>query len=122
MKKLAAIFVLGVWVMIIMATFNVVAKSEDLKTSDFELYTRNVPVVCGEYENILVYLEYYDFEAIYTSVGKTGAHNSGEPVYAMIIYMNKAKTETISVMGVPYDSELCMMYRTFDLQEFSIKE
>jgi len=122
MKKLAAILIIGVWSTIIMATFKVVAKSEDLSPSDFELYTRNVPIVCGQYQNILVYLDYYDFEAIYTSVGKAGARSDGDPVFGMVLYLNKDKTEMISVMGVPYDTELCMMYRTFEVTEFNAEE
>ena len=122
MKKLAAILIIGVWSTIIMATFKVVAKSEDLSPSDFELFARNVPIVCGEYQNVLVYLEYYNFEPIYTSVGKAYGRADGQSVFGMVLYMNKDKTEMISVMGVPSDTELCMMYRTFEVKEFNAEE
>ena len=40
----------------------------------------------------------------------------------MIFYVNTKKTEAISVMGVPNDAELCMMYRTFELKEFNVED
>jgi len=98
------------------------SKAEDLRAEEFGLFLRQVPVVCGDFNSVMTYLTYYDFKPMYTSVGKEGANNNGRPVFGMIFYVNKTETESISVMGVPNDPELCMMYRTFELKEFNAED
>jgi len=98
------------------------SNAEELKGADFGLYLRNIPIMCGEYNSVLTYLKYYEFEPKFTSVGKSGAVSNGDPVYAVVHYVNKSNTETIAVLGVPNDTELCMMYRTFEYKEFNVED
>lgn len=122
MKKILLVLT----ILFVSCTFTVYdSKANDLnepQAEDFGLFLRQVPVVCGEFRSVIAYLTYYDFKPTYTSVGKEGAQVDGRPVFGMILYFNKNKTESIAVMGVPNDPELCMMYRTFELKEFNAED
>ena len=97
-------------------------QAEELVAGDFKLYLREMPVMCGHYNDVISYLMYYNFTPHNKSVGKSGAVKEGQRVFAIVYYLNTDKTESVAVIGIPGDAELCMMYRTFELEEFNVED
>jgi len=119
MKKL----ILALTILLASCTFTFKnTQAEELTAEDFELYLRDIPIMCGHFNNVMAYLTYYDFKPYNKSVGKAGAVKDGQRVYAVVYYLKTDKTESVAVIGVPGDAELCMMYRTFELEEFDVED
>ena len=87
-----------------------------------KLYMQDVPQVCGNAWTIQRYLDLHMFTKTSVAVARTGADQNGDPVYMVIVYNNKDKTQEIPVVVVPGSNEACMIYRVFDRKEFNEEE
>ena len=88
---------------------------EDWDRQKYDFRWMHVPVVCGDSEEIQRYLKDNDFELESVSMGRESAQPDGTPVYIVSYYINKEKTQTISVVSTPNGTETCMLYKSFDL-------
>jgi len=84
---------------------------------DGELYMQQLPALCGTPDKIETYIKHYEFEPEHISLGRTRMQKDGEPVYMMTYMVNKDRTESISVLAIPNNTESCILYHTFDLIE-----
>ena len=80
-----------------------------------DLYMQNLPALCGTPENVATYIKHFEFEPEHLSLGRTRMMKDGEPVYMMTYMVNKDRTESISVLAIPNNTESCILYHTFDL-------
>ena len=79
------------------------------------MYWSQLPVICGTNERVEAYLNHYKFELESVSMGRESAQPDGMPVYIVSYYINKEKSQTISVVSTPNGTESCMLYKSFDL-------
>ena len=82
---------------------------------DYGMGWSQIPVVCGPTENVQEYLEDHEFELESLSFGHENAHPDGRPVYMVSYFINKKRTESMSVITAPSGLESCMLYRAFGL-------
>ena len=82
---------------------------------EYGLGWSSVPVVCGPTERVNEYLVDHDFELESLSFGHENAHPDGAPVYMVSYFINKKRTESMSVITAPSGLESCMLYRAFGL-------
>ena len=75
-----------------------------------------IPVVCGPTEIVQEYLLDHEFELESLSFGHENAHPDGVPVYMVSYFINKKRTEAMSVITAPSGLESCMLYRAFGLR------
>ena len=80
-----------------------------------ELYTVNVPVLCGNPDSIQKYLDYNGFKPLHLSLGRSGMVKDGEPVYMLTYMVNEDSTENVTVLNLPSNLESCILYHAFDL-------
>jgi hypothetical protein len=94
------------------------ANEEIPDTQKYFLNWTQMPVVCSSADNINRYLEDYGFKIKHVSVGRENAKLEGKPVYLVGFFIND-NNESIPVLSVPgAGSEVCMIYRTFNLIEY----
>ena len=74
-----------------------------------------LPVICGTTDAVNEYLVHNEFELESLSVGKENAKESGQNVYMVSYFINKERTQTMSVITAPSGMESCMLYRSFEL-------
>jgi len=106
-------------VAISLLVISTIAVAEDTQTdiSKFGLNWNTIPVLCGNAEQLDRYLKEYNFELENASVGRENAKEDGKPVYGIMYYINKDRTQTIPMVFVPGQPDACFMYRSFDLKE-----
>ena len=123
MKKLIAL-IFSVLLLSCTYTFESKADTHGFFDGEFKdkLYMQNYPQVCGDAWTVQRYLDLHMFTKTSVAVGRKGADEYGDPVYMVIIYNNKDKTQEIPVVVVPGLNEACMMYRVFDRKEFNEEE
>ena len=83
---------------------------------DYGLGWSQIPVVCGPTEKVQEYLIDHEFELESLSFGHENAHPDGVPVYMVSYFINKKRTEAMSVITAPSGLESCMLYRAFGLK------
>ena len=74
-----------------------------------------LPVICGPTESVNEYLVHNEFKLESLSVGKENASEYGQNVYMVSYFINKDRTQAMSVITAPSGMESCMMYRSFEL-------
>ena len=82
---------------------------------EYGLGWSQIPVVCGPTETVQEYLLDHEFELESLSFGHENAHPDGVPVYMVSYFINKKRTEALSVITAPSGLESCMLYRAFGL-------
>ena len=93
-----------------------VAVADHKPTTEYEgLSWSQLPVICGTTESVNEYLVHNEFELESLSVGKENAQESGQNVYMVSYFINKERTQTMSVITAPSGVESCMLYRSFEL-------
>ena len=88
---------------------------EHKSIQEYGLGWSQIPVVCGPTEIVNEYLLDHDFELESLSFGHEDAHPDGAPVYMVSYFVNKKRTEAMSVITAPSGLESCMLYRAFGL-------
>ena len=104
------VFILG----LTLAAGNV--KAEHKTITEYGLGWSQIPVVCGPTEIVNEYLTDHEFELESLSFGHENAHPDGAPVYMVSYFINKKRTEAMSVITAPSGLESCMLYRAFGLR------
>ena len=104
------VFILG----LTLAAGNV--KAEHKTITEYGLGWSQIPVVCGPTEIVQEYLLDHNFELESLSFGHENAHPDGAPVYMVSYFINKKRTEAMSVITAPSGLESCMLYRAFGLR------
>ena len=89
---------------------------EHKSITEYGLGWSQVPVVCGPTEVVQEYLLDHNFELESLSFGHENAHPDGAPVYMVSYFINKKRTEAMSVITAPSGLESCMLYRAFGLK------
>ena len=93
-----------------------VAVADHKPTTEYDgLNWSQLPVICGTTESVNEYLIHNEFELESLSVGKENAQESGQNVYMVSYFINKERTQTMSVITAPSGMESCMLYRSFEL-------
>jgi len=96
--------------------FTSVATADHKPTTEYDgLAWSQLPVICGTTESVNEYLIHNEFELESLSVGKENAQESGQNVYMVSYFINKERTQTMSVITAPSGMESCMLYRSFEL-------
>ena len=88
---------------------------EHKSIQEYGLGWSQIPVVCGPTEIVNEYLLDHEFELESLSFGHEDAHPDGAPVYMVSYFVNKKRTEAMSVITAPSGLESCMLYRAFGL-------
>jgi hypothetical protein len=88
---------------------------EHKSIQEYGLGWSQIPVVCGPTEIVNEYLLDHEFELESLSFGHEDAHPDGAPVYIVSYFVNKKRTEAMSVITAPSGLESCMLYRAFGL-------
>lgn len=88
----------------------------DWQSGKYEFRWMHVPVVCGNSQEVIRYLEDNDFVLDSLSIGREGANKKGDPAYFVSYYLNSKGTESVAAITSPSGNETCMMYRSFDLR------
>ncbi len=86
---------------------------EEKKKYDF--YWSQVPAVCSTSEEIRRWAKDKGFRPISVSNGRNNGRPDGEIVYIVIYYINE-NGETFATAQMPGSNEVCVLFRTFDLQ------
>jgi len=89
---------------------------EHKSIQEYGLGWSQIPVVCGPTEIVNEYLLDHEFELESLSFGHEDAHPDGAPVYIVSYFVNKKRTEAMSVITAPSGFESCMLYRAFGLR------
>ena len=89
---------------------------EHKSIQEYGLSWSQIPVVCGPTETVQEYLLDHEFELESLSFGHENAHPDGVPVYMVSYFVNKKRTEAMSVITAPSGLESCMLYRAFGLR------
>ena len=87
----------------------------DINSQFNGMYWSQLPVICGTNDRVEAYLKHYEFKLESVSMGRESAQPDGAPVYIVSYYINKEKSQTISVVSTPTGTESCMLYKSFDL-------
>ena len=87
----------------------------DINSQFNGMYWSQLPVICGTNDRVEAYLKHYNFKLESVSMGRESAQPDGAPVYIVSYYINKEKSQTISVVSTPTGTESCMLYKSFDL-------
>tara|TARA_Y100000287_G_scaffold95052_1_gene75785 strand:- start:212 stop:556 length:345 start_codon:yes stop_codon:yes gene_type:complete len=95
--------------------FSSTAIAEHKTIMEYGLGWSQIPVVCGPTETVNEYLVDHEFELESLSFGHENAHPEGTPVYMVSYFVNKKRTEAMSVITAPSGLESCMLYRAFGL-------
>ena len=98
-----------------------IQKVEHKSIQEYGLGWSQIPVVCGPTEIVQEYLLDHNFELESLSFGHENAHPDGTPVYMVSYFINKKRTEAMSVITAPSGLESCMLYRAFGLTFPGIK-
>ena len=93
-----------------------VEEVEHKSIDEYGLGWSQIPVVCGPTETVQEYLLDHEFELESLSFGHENAHPDGVPVYMVSYFVNKKRTEAMSVITAPSGLESCMLYRAFGLR------
>jgi len=103
-------------ILILLITFLLtsIAFSEEQKKYDF--YWDNIPVVCAAPEEIDRWAEHKGFTPLSISYGREGGKPDGQVVYIVVYYLNKNNGETFATVTTPTSPDVCIVFRTFDLQ------
>ena len=109
MKKLL-LSILG----LLLLTSVTIAEESDIKKYNF--YWDQVPVVCGAPEEIDRWAYDKGFTPLSMSYGKEGGDKDGAVVYIVVYYLNKENGETFATVTTPTGSDVCVIFRTFNLQ------
>ena len=109
MKKLL-LSILG----LLLLTSVTIAEESDIKKYNF--YWDQVPVVCGAPEEIDRWANDKGFTPLSLSYGKEGGDPDGAVVYIVVYYLNKDNGETFATVTTPTGSDVCVIFRTFNLQ------
>ena len=109
MKKLL-LSILG----LLLLTSITIAEESDIKKYNF--YWDQVPVVCGAPEEIDRWAYDKGFNPLSMSYGKEGGDKDGAVVYIVVYYLNKDNGETFATVTTPTGSDVCVIFRTFNLQ------
>ena len=93
-----------------------VATADHKPTTEYDgLEWSQLPVICGTTDAVNEYLIHNEFELESLSVGKENAQEGGQNVYMVSYFINKDKTQAMSLITAPSGMESCMLYRSFDL-------
>jgi hypothetical protein len=109
MKKLL-LSILG----LLLLTSVTIAEESDIQKYNF--YWDQVPVVCGAPEEIDRWANDKGFTPLSISYGKEGGDKDGTVVYIVVYYLNKDNGETFATVTTPTGSDVCVIFRTFNLQ------
>ena len=109
MKKLL-LSILG----LLLLTSVTIAEESDIQKYNF--YWDQVPVVCGAPEEIDRWANDKGFTPLYVRYGKEGGDKDGAVVYIVVYYLNKDNGETFATVTTPTGSDVCVIFRTFNLQ------
>ena len=82
----------------------------------YNFYWDNVPVVCAEAEEIDRWAYNKGFTPLSMSYGREGGSPDGQVVYIVVYYLNKDNAETFATVTTPTSPDVCVIFRTFDLQ------
>ena len=92
------------------------AEEKDLDVKKYNFYWDQVPVVCGAPEEIDRWANDKGFTPLSLSYGKEGGDKDGAVVYIVVYYLNKDNGETFATVTTPTGSDVCVIFRTFNLQ------
>jgi len=81
-----------------------------------QLYWLQMPVICGTSEDVMSYIEKYQFTLVNVSYGRDKAKPDGSPVFVVMYYVDPSYTQSIVVMTTMNGLESCMLYKSFDLK------
>ena len=81
-----------------------------------QLYWLQMPVICGTSEDVMSYIEKYQFTLVNVSYGRDKAKPNGNPVFVVMYYVDPSYTQSIVVMTTMNGLESCMLYKSFDLK------
>tara|TARA_B100001093_G_C26307475_1_gene792170 strand:+ start:240 stop:584 length:345 start_codon:yes stop_codon:yes gene_type:complete len=95
--------------------FSSTAIAEHKSIDEYGLGWSQIPVVCGPTEIVNDYLTDHNYELQSLSFGHENADPNGMPVYMVSYFVNKERTEAMSVITAPSGLESCMLYRAFGL-------
>jgi len=94
---------------------NISYAQSPLRNYDFMI--QNVPIICMDRETMEKFIKDFDFILQSKSLGRTNMLKTGAPVYLIEYFVNKDKTESLSVVTAPDAIESCILYRSFDLKK-----
>ena len=109
MKKLL-LSILG----LLLLTSVTIAEESDIQK--YNVYWDQVPVVCGAPEEIDRWANDKVFTPLSLSDGEEGGDKDGAVVYIVVYYLNKDNGETFATVTTPTGSDVCVIFRTFNLQ------
>jgi len=81
-----------------------------------------VPVICGTTDTVNMYVIENDFVIESFSFGRVAGKEDGEIAFLVSYFINKDRTESMSVITSPSGHESCIMYRSYNLKERIIGE
>ena len=109
-KKLGISFIIVTWLFVIACTIKVIAEEKE-----YDVYTTQVPVMCGTPDVIESYITDNEFVPINVSVGRQGAKSDGKIIFLITYYVNE-ESQTLATIDTPLNVERCIVFHTFDLK------
>ena len=109
-KKLGISFIIITWLCVIASTLKVMAEEKE-----YDVYTTQVPVMCGTPDVIESYITDNEFVPINVSAGRQGAKSDGKIIFLITYYINE-ESQTLATIDIPSNVERCIIFHTFDLK------
>ena len=82
---------------------------------NYDLFSRNMPMLCGTQETIDQYILDNNFTAVNISFGRQNGLTDGDIVFAVKYYINE-KHQTLAVAEIPNDPLQCILYLTYNMK------
>ena len=81
----------------------------------YDFYWSQIPAVCSTQDVIEEWAEDKGFSPVSISYGRKDGKPDGEVLYIIVYWLQLDTNETMASVSVPYSSEVCIVFRTFDL-------
>ena len=82
---------------------------------DYDLFSMNMPMLCGTQETIDQYILDNNFTAVNISFGRQNGLTDGDIAFAVKYYINE-KHQTLAVAEIPNDPLQCILYLTYNMK------
>ena len=81
----------------------------------FNFYWTQMPAVCAPREDMAAWIVKHDFTPVSVSYGRENGQQQGQVVYVVTVYISP-DYQMAAIAETPTSPDLCVLYRTFDLQ------
>ena len=113
MQKLIITILLSLFLSASVNAENHLQPKNDVET--FNFYWTQMPAVCAPREGIAAWIVKHNFTPVSVSYGRENGQQRGQVVYVVTVYISP-DYQMAAIAETPTSPDLCVLYRTFDLQ------